>query len=154
MVFYEMITGLPPWYTPDRRLLFDRIKNATLCIPFDVSINASSLIRGLLTRNPSDRLGGRVGAAEIKAHLFFREIDWTALSYKKILPPFNPCRKSEIGESSNFDKEFTQLQLYSDENQPTQNEQKESNSNSHIFDNFTYEPESELERVMPSSPHL
>ena len=59
MVLYEMLTGLPPWYTNDRQKLFQRLRHARLNFPLYVSRPAVSLIRGLLTRNPAERMGGR-----------------------------------------------------------------------------------------------
>ena len=44
MVMYEMLTGLPPWYSTDRQKLFDRLKNAPLTFPTHVSRPAASLI--------------------------------------------------------------------------------------------------------------
>ena len=63
MVTYEMLTGLPPWYTKNRQKLFDRLRNAPLQFPSHVSSDARSLLRGLLCRDPSRRLN----AAQIKA---------------------------------------------------------------------------------------
>ena len=57
MLMFEMLTGLPPWYTKDRQKLFERLRSAPLVIPKGVSAPASSIIQGLLTRNPSKRLG-------------------------------------------------------------------------------------------------
>lgn len=57
MVTYEMLTGLPPWYTTDKDKLFDRLRNAPLKFPYYVSRNAALLISALLNRNPLDRLG-------------------------------------------------------------------------------------------------
>jgi serine/threonine protein kinase len=37
MVLYEMLTGLPPWYTTDRQLLFERLKGAPLTFPDHIS---------------------------------------------------------------------------------------------------------------------
>ena len=45
MVTYEMLTGLPPWYTTDRDKLFDRLRNASLKFPYYVSRPAASLIQ-------------------------------------------------------------------------------------------------------------
>jgi serine/threonine protein kinase len=44
MVTYEMLTGLPPWYTTDKQKLFDRLRNAPLKFPFYVSKSAASFI--------------------------------------------------------------------------------------------------------------
>lgn len=46
-----------------------------------------------MTKNPVRRLGC-VGAtnpeAAIRAHAFFKEIDWDALELRKVKPPFKP----------------------------------------------------------------
>jgi len=44
MVTYEMLTGLPPWYTTDKQKLFDRLRKAPLKFPFYVSKPAASFI--------------------------------------------------------------------------------------------------------------
>lgn len=64
MLMYEMLTGLPPWYTKDRQKLFERLKGAPLVIPKNVSAPSASIIGGLLTRNPSKRLGTK-GALQV-----------------------------------------------------------------------------------------
>ena len=38
MILYEMLTGLPPWYTKDRQKLFQRLRYAPLRIPPTMSI--------------------------------------------------------------------------------------------------------------------
>jgi serine/threonine protein kinase len=45
MVLYEMLTGLPPWYTTDRDKLFERLRSAPLKFPFYVSRPAASIIQ-------------------------------------------------------------------------------------------------------------
>ena len=45
MVLYEMLTGLPPWYTTDRDKLFERLRGAPLKFPFYVSRPAASIIQ-------------------------------------------------------------------------------------------------------------
>jgi len=113
MVLYEMLTGLPPWYTSDRKKLFDRLRSARLQFPPYVSGNAKSLIQGLLMRNPAHRLGGRNGAEDLKVHSFFESMNWEKLLEKKVAPPFNPCQKG-LG-LGNFEAEFTKLPLESNE---------------------------------------
>ena len=44
MVMYEMLTGLPPWYSTDRQKLFERLKGAPLTFPIYVSRPAASVI--------------------------------------------------------------------------------------------------------------
>jgi hypothetical protein len=72
--------GLPPWYTTDRKKLFQRLRGGALTFPYYVSRTAADAIAGFLTRDPAQRLGaaGR-GPAEIRDHPFFRSTDWDAL---------------------------------------------------------------------------
>ncbi|KAJ0397355.1 hypothetical protein P43SY_008174 [Pythium insidiosum] len=132
MVLYEMLTGLPPWYTNDRKKLFERLRSARLHFPPYVSRRAEALIRQLLNRNPAERLGSK-GAHQVKSHLFFENIDWTRLAKKQIPPPFRPCHTAmNDGEAPlNFEAEFTRLPLPSVE----------------AHDGFTYENPSLLESV-------
>jgi serine/threonine protein kinase len=129
-----MLTGLPPWYTTDRQKLFDSLRNAPLTFPYHVSRTAQSLIRGMLTREPSERLGGRAGAEEIKTHPFFAAIDWDALMERRLQPPFNPCAKTEGKDTANFEREFTNMPTNSVDMVGRQNR-----SESNTFSGFTYE---------------
>jgi serine/threonine protein kinase SCH9 len=63
-----------------------------------------------LNRNPKHRLGAINDAAELKAHPFFKAIDWTALSLKQVTPPFRPDVESDES-TTNFDPEFTSADL-------------------------------------------
>ena len=112
MLLYEMLTGLPPWYTKDRRELFRRIQSAPLVFPSHVSSRATSIIRAFLERNVKKRLGSKRmnGLEGIKSHEFFEGMDWDRLFQRKVRTPFAP-KKSSLGETdvSNFDKTFTRL---------------------------------------------
>jgi hypothetical protein len=41
-------------------------------------------------REPTERLGAKEGAIEIKRHPFFKDMDWKALLNKKVMPPYVP----------------------------------------------------------------
>ena len=47
------------------------------------SDEATSLLIGLLKRNPKDRLG-KNGIEEIKQHIFFDGMDWEAIVARKV----------------------------------------------------------------------
>lgn len=148
MVTYEMLTGLPPWYTTDREKLFEAIRSAPLKFPMSVNRTAALFIQGLLNRNPIKRLGAH-GAQEVKAHPFFSVIDWNALYNKKITPPFDPCKNVGETETINFEKEFTNLPVVSmDETRHA--ESKSNKYDSETFLNFTYEEESYLDSLAAS----
>ena len=60
-----------------RNELFNNIQRGVLKLPVSMTQEAKNLIVHLLNRNPSKRLGaGAGGAAEIKAHPFFKDIAW------------------------------------------------------------------------------
>jgi len=97
MVIYEMLTGLPPWYTKDQKKLFERICHAQLVIPASMSSRAAELITQLLVKDPKVRCGSRSGISELRRLEFFGEsFDWTALLAKKLTPPMMPCKKKSI----------------------------------------------------------
>lgn len=135
MVLYEMLTGLPPWYTRNRQELFARIREAPLEIPDYLSAEAASLISLLLHREPEKRLGSR-GAGDVKAHRFFRGVDWDGLLWSE--PPFKPSdpQAKEEGDTSNFDKEFTELPV---SGTPTSKSSCSSALPRSMFTGFTYE---------------
>ena len=90
MLVYEMMTGLPPWYTTDRAKLFRRLKSAPLDIPNFFSAQSASCVSALLERNPRRRLGV-TGVRTAMEHEFFRSINWRALYGRRVEAPIRPC---------------------------------------------------------------
>lgn len=105
VLFYEMLTGLPPFYDQDTNEMYRKILQEPLRFPDDMDREARSLLTKLLNRDPKKRLGVN-GAGEIKAHPFFAQIDWKRLMNKKYAAPFKPAVESAT-DTSNFDAEFT-----------------------------------------------
>jgi serum/glucocorticoid-regulated kinase 2 len=90
MIVYEMMTGLPPWYTTDRAQLFRRLKSAPLEIPTYFSSASANCVGALLDRNPRRRLGVS-GIRTAMEHEFFRNISWRALYGRRVEAPVRPC---------------------------------------------------------------
>ena len=67
-----------------------------------VSLEAQSLIRGCLVRDPHERLG----AADIKAHAFFANVSWDDLMAKQVVVPFRPNVVGDA-DTSNVAPAFT-----------------------------------------------
>merc|ERR1712232_606255 len=53
---FEMLTGLPPYYSRDRETLFDRIRHAELKYPAYITEHARDWMQSLLARDPAKRL--------------------------------------------------------------------------------------------------
>jgi len=104
MLTYEMMTGLPPWYTTDRTKLFRRLKSAPLEIPSYFSVQSASYVSALLERNPQKRLGVE-GIKSAMVHEFFFDVDWRALRDRQVEAPIRPCEgwKTPEPEKSNGD---------------------------------------------------
>ena len=106
MLVYEMMTGLPPWYTTDRAKLFRRLKSAPLDIPSYFSPHSADCVSQMLERNPRRRLGV-TGIRTAMEHEFFRSINWRALYGRKIEAPIRPCEgwkaPEAVSESAKMD---------------------------------------------------
>eukprot|EP01133_Synstelium_polycarpum_P019096 gene19096-22869_t len=91
-LFYEMVIGLPPFYSEDPHEMTKLILTAPLKFPSNIlSKNAISLISMLLNRDPQKRLGsGESDVEEIKSHPFFKSLNWTKVLNKEVDPPFKP----------------------------------------------------------------
>jgi serine/threonine protein kinase len=112
-LLYEMLTGLPPFFCQDRERLFEKIRRNELDYPASVSRPAKSVLKGLLTKDPTQRLGsGPTDAGEIKIHDFFDEIDWDMLANNEIAPPWRPTITGSL-DTSQFDQEFTNMPVFS-----------------------------------------
>lgn len=82
-------------------------------------------------------------------HRFFSDIDWAALNRREIAPPFDPCRNHETDEdTANFEKEFTNMPMYSVDEDPNSRQTLQSDE---LFSQFTYEGESYFDRLSRSS---
>lgn len=103
-LLYEMLTGLPPFYDDDVSAMYKKILQNPLKFPsFLEGTDAEDLLTKLLQKDPSKRLDE---AKAIKAHPFFRNIDWKRLLDKDYAPPFKPTVNGFL-DTSNFDQDFT-----------------------------------------------
>jgi len=141
-LIYEMLTGLPPFYSQNINIMYQKILNGELRFPSYVSSEAQSLLEGLLTREVDKRLGSAPdGSEDIKKHPFFSGLDWEKLERMEIDAPFKPKVKSET-DISQIDTAFT-LEKPQDslvENSGADAMNKETN-----FDGFTFVAPSQME---------
>eukprot|EP01029_Cantina_marsupialis_P021940 TRINITY_DN5325_c0_g1_i1.p1 TRINITY_DN5325_c0_g1~~TRINITY_DN5325_c0_g1_i1.p1 ORF type:complete len:518 (-),score=134.14 TRINITY_DN5325_c0_g1_i1:420-1973(-) len=141
VLIFELLTGIPPFYSENVHMMYDLIENAPLRFPRTVSPDAQDLISKLLDRNPKTRLGsGEDDSKAIKSHKWFACLDWDMLLKKEIPSGFVP-HVVNVHDTSNFDREFTSEPACDSvaEMSPFQSHHKE-------FQGFTFRPKSELTR--------
>ncbi|OWZ05574.1 AGC protein kinase [Phytophthora megakarya] len=111
-VLYELLTGLPPWYSQNRDEMHKQVLRSPLSFPDFISKEAKDLLRKLLSRNPVNRLGSLHGGSEIQEHAFFSRIDWEMITFREIQAPIQPCDSPDtIINGSNFSDEFRKMSL-------------------------------------------
>lgn len=104
-VLYEMLYGLPPFYSRDTAEMYDNILNKPLRLKPTASMSARQLLEGLLQKDKNFRTGSLRDVAELKEHEFFSQISWPDLEAKLISPPYNPGVKGNL-DLKNIDPEF------------------------------------------------
>uniref|UniRef100_A0A8C3G0H4 Protein kinase C n=1 Tax=Cyclopterus lumpus TaxID=8103 RepID=A0A8C3G0H4_CYCLU len=102
VLVYEMLIGQSPFQGDDEDELFESIRSDTPHYPRWITKEAKNLIELLFERDPSRRLGV---VGDVRAHPFFKTINWPALEKRQMDPPFKPKVKSP-SDCSNFDREF------------------------------------------------
>lgn len=94
---YDCLCGQPP-FSPlhekgklTRKRLHERILKCKYKLPAYLTPQCHSLLRKLLTKDPAKRL---TNPAEIRAHPWFRTIDWEKLRKRELTPPILPSQGS------------------------------------------------------------
>lgn len=90
---WEMATGDHPFYANSRKTINYNILKKKLVVPKWLPANTHSLLKGLLTRDPTKRLGHEGGAEEVKAHPFFKTLDFEKLLNREIEAPLRSHAK-------------------------------------------------------------
>ena len=99
VLIFEMLVGIPPFYSKKKDELFRNIVSQELKVPFYMSHEVEDLLRKLLDREPSKRIGaGSEDAEEIKRHPWFAGVDWEAVYARKLkVPREKEVKKEEDG---------------------------------------------------------
>jgi serine/threonine protein kinase len=106
-IFYEMLTGLLPFRIPKGEKLSMKFFKVPINYPKYLNDDEIDLIRKLLTLDPKQRIGnGPNDAKDVKAHPYFKDVDWDKYSRREVKPPFIPKLKNDM-DLRYFDKAFT-----------------------------------------------
>ncbi|XP_024516614.1 serine/threonine-protein kinase AtPK2/AtPK19 isoform X1 [Selaginella moellendorffii] len=109
ILVYEMLHGMPPFTNRNKNKLQQEIIKGKLKLPGYLSSEVHSLLKGLLHKDPSKRLGsGGNGSYDIKRHKWFKCINWTKLDAGLIQPKFVPVVQGRAC-IANFDEKWTTL---------------------------------------------
>ena len=122
---YEMLVGYPPFSAVDYHATFQKIVNWRVSLQFPPGIHVSPAAEHLIRRllcDAEQRLG-LYGADEIKAHPFFRGIDWDNL--RALRAPFVPVLKS-ITDTSYFPPELDKPGSEAEASNSAENEAEEA----------------------------
>ncbi len=117
-ILYEMMVGVPPFYSQNRHELYESIKHREINFYADeqlakrgASDEFKDLVTKLLIKDPAKRFGGSDrDAEEIKAHGFFAKSipNWDDLLSKRYIPPYVPNLDSEE-DVRHFDTVSTEM---------------------------------------------
>ncbi|KAI9376378.1 kinase-like domain-containing protein [Aspergillus egyptiacus] len=104
ILIYEMLYGTTPFKGKNRNATFGNILRDEVQFPEQgssqqISNMCKSLIRKLLIKDETKRLGARAGASDVKTHPFFRQTQWALIRHQK--PPMIP-HQSRGNETVNF----------------------------------------------------
>ena len=91
-----MRIGVTPFFNKNKALLLRKICNSKVIFPdkarygLEYSDVFEDLIRRLLDKNISTRLGSKNGVHEVLEHPWFKDIDIKAVEAQTIKPPLKP----------------------------------------------------------------
>lgn len=112
VIMYEMIYGIPPFYSDNDSEMKYMITNNELQFPDNPPISdvLKDLITKLLNKNYEERLGYQNGFEEIKNHEFFKDFNFEDLLNKKIQAPYT----TNIGDTFSKNKKINLKFTYGD----------------------------------------
>ncbi|ROT62453.1 Serine/threonine-protein kinase Sgk3 [Penaeus vannamei] len=144
-VLYEMLYGLPPFYSRDTHAMYTAILTKPLKLKATVSKKARAILEGLLQKDPHDRLGaGLLDGEDVKKDEFFKDIDWDKVEKRALTPPFVPSVSSET-DTRNVDPMFTKEAVIGQSPASPQGLSASVQAVDHVFQGFSYAPPLDLE---------
>ena len=104
ILLFELLSGHPPFESSYPMQIYAKVMKGIGKVQFPQKCQGSAeiLIKGLLRKDPSERLAMRPGGARnIKESKFYENFDWSAMEKLQLEPPYKPIVKSRM-DISNF----------------------------------------------------
>jgi len=102
VLIYEMVSGQSPFYAAQPLQIYEKIVSGKFKCPSHMSRECEDLVRNMLQVDLTRRFGNlKNGVNDMKNHKWFHGLDWNALFWKKLPPPFKPPVKAP-GDVSQF----------------------------------------------------
>ena len=113
-ILYEMLTGLPPFFSKEKTEMYSNILEGELSYPDFISQDAKDLMDKLLTKEPDFRISSfNTSTGEngeeipgIKDHPWLKGTKWERVKRKLITPPWQPNLRE-----NNFDENEMEFRL-------------------------------------------
>lgn len=106
---YEMLYGSTPFKGRDRKATFSNVLLRDVKFPdtHPTSSSCKQLVKKLLIKDETKRLGSRSGASDVKSHSFFKTTQWALLRHAKppMIPVLTKLKNSEIPHDHNLSDE-------------------------------------------------
>jgi len=104
ILIYEFLVGQPPFWDQNPMKIYEQIVEGKVRYPSAMSADARDIIGGLCTVDVTKRLGNiKGGAATVKKHPWFKNIDWDQLYHRKMQGPIVPHLRAP-DDTRNFDE--------------------------------------------------
>lgn len=134
ILMYEMLYGTTPFKGSTQKETFSRILNKKLTFPSHppVSKACKDIIKKLLVSDQKKRLGYKHGAADIKAHPFFKGIQWALIRNQE--PPIKPHIEHPLDTSN-----FRVLHDVDDDGNQIAFDESQENAINNPFKEFSYQ---------------
>jgi len=142
ILLYELTVGIPPFYSQNVNEMYNKIQHGVLRFPPFLSEPCKSLIVQLLNRDPKKRLGSKDDVNDLKAHAFFKPLNFEKLMKKEVDVPYKPKVKVGGADTGNFDGVFTSEPVVDSVVQPSTLSQTMQETPDG-FGGFTYDPRSQ-----------
>jgi len=97
ILLFELLSGHPPFESAYPMQIYSKVMKGISKIAFPPKCQgpAGELIKGLLKKEPSERLAMRPGGTKnIKDHPYYVGFDWDGMWHRRIEPPYKPMVKS------------------------------------------------------------